>query len=119
MGGNLTGNDSLLSCSTMPGGPTKCGIVSTTNNWNEVVKEHIQVGIALHDVKKLIVIDHLDCGAYKACVLCNLSQPDLTLSVHETQYVKFTDNIKASSFFPHGSGSATPGSSIFSDGVTI
>lgn len=33
--------------------------------WNKTFWEHVGVAIDLHKVKKLIVIDHRDCGAYK------------------------------------------------------
>jgi hypothetical protein len=31
----------------------------------EVFEEHIDLSIELHDIKKIFIIDHLDCGAYR------------------------------------------------------
>jgi len=58
LGGNLTGNGAPLPA---------CSIVSPTNNWQTALLDHIQVAITLHNVTNILVIDHLDCGAYGAC----------------------------------------------------
>lgn len=34
--------------------------------WNQTFWEHLNVAIKLHDIKKVIIMDHRDCGAYKA-----------------------------------------------------
>ena len=33
--------------------------------WNEVFWTHMDLAVQLHEVHRLIVIDHRDCGAYK------------------------------------------------------
>lgn len=33
--------------------------------WNQTFWEHLDVAIKLHDINKVIVMDHRDCGAYK------------------------------------------------------
>jgi carbonic anhydrase len=33
--------------------------------WNQTFWEHLDVAIKLHDIHKVIVMDHRDCGAYK------------------------------------------------------
>jgi hypothetical protein len=33
--------------------------------WGMVFWDHLETAIALHHVRKVIVLDHLDCGAYK------------------------------------------------------
>lgn len=33
--------------------------------WNEVFWSHLDLAVQLHEVHRLIVIDHRDCGAYK------------------------------------------------------
>ncbi|MBX3226346.1 MAG: hypothetical protein KIT84_42815 [Labilithrix sp.] len=38
-------------------------------HWNETFWDHVDLAIALHKVKKLIIIEHQDCGAYKAFFL--------------------------------------------------
>ncbi|MBL8660302.1 MAG: hypothetical protein JNM75_11175 [Rhodospirillales bacterium] len=42
---------------------------ATTNvypSWGETFWSHLQLALDLHHVNKLIVLDHRDCGAYKA-----------------------------------------------------
>ena len=34
-------------------------------NWGKTCIEHMEIGSKLHDFKKIMVIDHEDCGAYK------------------------------------------------------
>ena len=36
-----------------------------TNTWKNVFYQHVNLSHALHDIKKIIIIDHMDCGAYK------------------------------------------------------
>lgn len=33
--------------------------------WNQTLIDQIELAIKLHDIKLIIVMDHLDCGAYK------------------------------------------------------
>lgn len=33
--------------------------------WNNILNEHIQLSKDLHDIEQIILIDHLECGAYK------------------------------------------------------
>jgi carbonic anhydrase len=35
-------------------------------SWNQTFWEHLDVAIKLHGIKKVILLDHRDCGAYKA-----------------------------------------------------
>ena len=35
-------------------------------DWSRVFWDHLETAIALHHISKVIVLDHLDCGAYKA-----------------------------------------------------
>jgi len=37
-------------------------------SWHETFWSHLQVAIDLHKVKKVVVVDHRDCGAYKIAV---------------------------------------------------
>ena len=34
--------------------------------WNKIFWEHLDIAIKLHNIHKVIVMDHRDCGAYKA-----------------------------------------------------
>jgi carbonic anhydrase len=38
----------------------------TPDDWSKTFEEHIDLAIELHDIKEIIVIDHMDCGYYKA-----------------------------------------------------
>jgi carbonic anhydrase len=33
--------------------------------WSEVAFDHINLAIKLHHISEIIIIDHMDCGAYK------------------------------------------------------
>jgi carbonic anhydrase len=121
LGGGLTGTTGA--CAT--GATGRCLVVSTGNNWNEVLKEHIQVGIALHNVTEFIAIDHLDCGAYKNCILC--SGTDVESSPHKAQFERLTrgtlltngvTGISGTTFFSHLGGGVQTGTQIFTDGIT-
>jgi carbonic anhydrase len=121
LGGGLTGTTGA--CTT--GATGRCAVVSTGNNWNEVLKEHIQVGIALHNVREFIAIDHLDCGAYKNCILC--SQTDLLSAPHKLQYDRLTagtfaangfTGISGTTFFGNAAAGVTFGSKVFTSGIT-
>jgi len=39
---------------------------SQFSGWDKVLENHIDISYALHTIKEIIVIDHMDCGAYKA-----------------------------------------------------
>lgn len=42
------------------------GIPSIKNYqaWSEVFRQHIEAAIALHNIEEILIIDHLNCGAY-------------------------------------------------------
>ena len=58
--------------------------------WVKALDEHIKLAIALHDIQEVIVIDHMDCGAYKA-LYKELTKTDLGPN---DEYVRHTENIK-------------------------
>jgi carbonic anhydrase len=111
MGGNLTGN----SASAPPGNtvPT-CAIVSASNNWRTTLTEHIQVAISLHNVTNLVIIDHLNCGAY---VNCNGAtggpNGDQDVSLHTAQFTTLNAYIQAATFKANTTNAPTLGSVIF------
>jgi hypothetical protein len=39
---------------------------SQYGGWDKVLENHIDVSYTLHKIKEIIIIDHMDCGAYKA-----------------------------------------------------
>lgn len=46
------------------------GVVNPTDsneftNWKQVFTQHIDLALQLHNIKKVIVVEHMDCGAYK------------------------------------------------------
>jgi carbonic anhydrase len=65
-----------------------------TNNdehpWVKALDEHIKLAIALHKIQEVIVIDHMDCGAYKA-LYKELDKNDLEPN---EEYVRHVENIK-------------------------
>jgi len=106
MGGNLTGNSATPPpANTVP----NCAIVSTGNNWQTTLYDHIQVAIALHNVTEIVIIDHLNCGAYTAC---KAAGTDTDYLVHKAQYDTLVAAIGARSFTTNAGGTAI-GSAIF------
>lgn len=108
MGGNLTGNTA-----TPPPGNTvpTCAIVSSGNNWRVALKNHIQVAITLHNVTEIVIIDHLNCGAYVACN--GATGGDQNRQLHEDQFDALKAYINGESFFENTTGTAALGSVIF------
>lgn len=41
------------------------GATDTFQEWTKVFNDHVELGKRLHGIKKVMVIDHQDCGAYK------------------------------------------------------
>ena len=68
-GGNIT-NTSPHTC------------IVTTTNWQTTLLDHLQLAITLHNVTKILVVDHLDCGAYHVCLAQN---PDVSAD-HKAQF---------------------------------
>jgi hypothetical protein len=42
------------------------GVNSQYSGWDKILENHIDISYTLHKIKEIIVIDHMDCGAYKA-----------------------------------------------------
>jgi carbonic anhydrase len=116
MGGNLAGNSA-----TAPPDDTVpfCAIVSTGNNWQTALLNHIQVAITLHNVTEIVIIDHLNCGAY---VNCNGAtggpNGDQDRQLHEDQFDLLRTYINSASFFTDTNGTSQFGSNIFTGGIT-
>ncbi len=54
--------------------------------WGTTFWEHVQVAIDLHGIRKIIVMDHRDCGAYKAILGLDLAaNPAREFDVHAAQ----------------------------------
>jgi len=101
LGGNLTGHGSGIGL---------CSVVSTGNNWQTALLEHIQVAITLHDVQQILIVDHLDCGAYGACGGTDTS------TGHNAQFTTLLGLIDAHTFYTNAGSTAT-GSAIFGSNI--
>jgi hypothetical protein len=54
--------------------------------WGTTFWEHVQVAIDLHGIRKIIVMDHRDCGAYKVILGLDLAaKPKEEFDAHATQ----------------------------------
>ena len=54
----------------------------TYSDWGKALVEHINISHSLHHIKEIILIDHLDCGAYKTFL------PDLKKEDEYREHVK-------------------------------
>ena len=51
--------------------------------WNKTFWDHLEVSIALHHVKRVILLDHRDCGAYKVILNTDLAKdPETETAAH-------------------------------------
>jgi len=93
MGGRLNSNGTPIPA---------CSLVSVSNSWREVLFDHIQVAISLHNVSKIYIIDHLGCAAYGVCGATD------TAVGHRAQFNLLRNAIAtvspALTFFPNGVG---------------
>jgi len=63
--------------------------------WNRTFWDHLAVAIQLHDVKKVVVMDHRDCGAYKAILGEDLApDPAREADVHRDHLDRLASAIK-------------------------
>jgi hypothetical protein len=54
--------------------------------WGTTFWEHVQVAIDLHSIRKIMVMDHRDCGAYKVILGLDLAaKPKEEFDAHATQ----------------------------------
>ncbi|HQN50758.1 MAG TPA: hypothetical protein PK913_06840 [Phenylobacterium sp.] len=54
--------------------------------WNEVFWTHIDLAVQLHEVHRVIIIDHKDCGAYKLVLgEASVKDADTELKTHVKQ----------------------------------
>lgn len=109
LGGNLTATGS---------GANQCSVLSANSNWNQTLIDHIRVAIALHNVKGVEILDHLNCGAYDGCIT-GVNAADQGVTYHEGQFNSLRSGISGTTFVSHnGIDGITFGSVIFSDGIT-
>lgn len=64
--------------------------------WNQTFWDHLGVAIQLHNIVKVIVLDHRDCGAYKVIIGEDFGKtPEKETAVHTAQLNKLMQQIKA------------------------
>lgn len=64
--------------------------------WNQAFWEHLDVAISLHHIKKVMVLDHRDCGAYKVVLGEDFGkQPDKETRVHAETLMTLRQQILA------------------------
>lgn len=56
--------------------------------WNKTFWEHLDVAIELHQIHKVIVMDHRDCGAYKVILEEDFSKDRVKETAVHTQKLK-------------------------------
>lgn len=63
--------------------------------WNQTFWDHLDVAIGLHSIKKVIILDHRDCGAYKVILGEDFSKdPNKEKSVHAEKLFSLSKMIK-------------------------
>lgn len=64
--------------------------------WNQTFWEHLDVAIKLHSIKKVIILDHRDCGAYKVILGEDFSKdPEKEKTVHTDTLSALSEQIKS------------------------
>lgn len=64
--------------------------------WGQAFWEHVDVAKQLHHIKKIIVLDHRDCGAYKVFLGADaVSDPNKETAAHAEQLRALHGQIKA------------------------
>lgn len=112
LGGNLTATGS---------GSGQCSVLSANSNWNRTLKDHIQIAITLHNIKKVEILDHLNCGAYGTCLLGAPvgATGDQGVTYHRGQYTSLASGLTGTTFFSHDNlVGNTLGNVIFGSGIT-
>ncbi len=52
-------------------------------DWNQTFWDHVQVALDLHSIRRVIVMDHRDCGAFRVFLGPeSIATPDSELQVH-------------------------------------
>lgn len=61
--------------------------------WTETLDKHIELSEQLHEITDVIVIDHMNCGAYK--IFYNLASIDRAteIAMHKANFITFTQTI--------------------------
>ena len=67
---------------------------TTYSAWTETLDTHIGLAQQLHDIKEIIVIDHMNCGAYKILYNKDSLTEDKELALHKQNFKIFKNTIK-------------------------
>ena len=63
--------------------------------WAQTFWDHLDLAIKLHGIKRVIAIDHRDCGAYKLALGKDFAQsPDEETAIHTKTMSDFRDLVK-------------------------
>jgi carbonic anhydrase len=62
--------------------------------WTESLDKHIELAEQLHQIKEVIVIDHMSCGAYKILYDKKTISETEETALHQENFVKFKETIK-------------------------
>lgn len=58
-------------------------LTNYSKEWNKTFWEHLKIATDLHHIKKVILMDHRDCGAYKVILKADFSKdPQMETRVH-------------------------------------
>jgi carbonic anhydrase len=66
------------------------------NSWKKTVDDHINLAKKLHHIKDIIVIDHMDCGAYKIIYEKPKMSRKEEIELHKSNFQTFKYLIKKS-----------------------
>lgn len=63
--------------------------------WNQTFWDHMDIAIKLHSIKRVVILDHRDCGAYKVILGEDFSKdPVKEKSVHSDKLLGLEKEIK-------------------------
>lgn len=63
------------------------------DSWKKTIDDHINLSKKLHDIKEIIVIDHMDCGAYKMFYDKQQFPREEEILLHKENFNKFKEQI--------------------------
>lgn len=68
-------------------------------SWSKSYEEHIRLALKLHHIEEIIVVDHMDCGYYKAVYGDMVDTPQKEQDKHKMNIHNFIATLKASTEF--------------------
>ena len=72
------------------------GVVSPTfKKWHQTFWENLDMSVQLHDIKKVIVINHRDCGAAKIAYGAEkIANKEIETETHRSALIQFKNQLK-------------------------